>query len=62
MITVTLTTPVIILIILALVLGVWIFSCDNTDTFLGSDRSWAIIASIILWLVTFLIVGGIWWW
>lgn len=62
MVTVTLTTPVIILIILALVLGVWIFSCDNADTFLGSDRSWAIIASIILWLVTFLIVGGIWWW
>lgn len=62
MVTVTLTTPVIILIILALVLGVWIFSCDNTDTFLGSNRSWATLVSVIVMIIAFLIVGGIWWW
>jgi hypothetical protein len=62
MFTVTLTTPVIILIILALVLGIWIFSCNNAETFLGSDRSWAIIISAIVMIIAFLIVGGIWWW
>jgi hypothetical protein len=61
MLTVTLTTPTIILIILALVLGVWIFSCDNTDTFLGSNRSWAVLASIFIMAFAVAIVGGIWW-
>jgi len=62
MITVTLTTPVIILVIISILLLAWIISCDGRPAYLGSDRSWAIITSIVLWLIAFLIVGGFWWW
>ena len=59
MITVTLTTPVMILGIITALLLAWILSCDVTPWYLGSDRSWAIMASIV-WLIAFLI-GGFWW-
>jgi hypothetical protein len=62
MITLTLTTPVIILGIVSALLLAWIISCDGMPGYLGSDRSWAIMASIVLWLIAFLMVGGIWWW
>ena len=62
MITLTLTTPTIILGIVSIFLLGWIISCDGTPAFLGSDRSWAIIVSIVVWLFVFLAVGGIWWW
>ena len=62
MITLTLTTPVIILGIITALLLAWIISCDGTPAYLGSNRSWVIMVSIVLWLIAFLIVGGFWWW
>ena len=62
MISVTLTLPWIILIALAVILGVWILTSSSASGYLGSDRDFAIVVSVVIMIVAVLIVGGFFWW
>ena len=62
MISVTLTLPWIILIALAVILGVWILTSSSTPGYLGSDRDFAIVVSVVIMIVAVLVVGGFYWW
>lgn len=58
----TLTLPWIILIALAVILGIWILASSSASGYLGSDRDFAILVSVVIMIVAVLIVGGIFWW
>lgn len=60
--TITISIPVLILAVIAVILGVWTMTRSDTPSYLGSDRSWAMVFSIFIFVIAFIIVGGIWWW
>jgi hypothetical protein len=60
--TITISIPFLILAVIAVILGVWTMTRSDTPSYLGSDRSWAMVFSIFIFVIAFIIVGGIWWW
>lgn len=60
--TVTISIPVLILLVIAVILAIWTMTRSDTPSYLGSDRSWATAFSIFIFVIAFIIVGGIWWW
>jgi len=61
--TLTLSWPLIAIILFVLVTQIWAWTRDNTTSFIAcSDRGFAVLFATVLDVVFILFVGGIWLW
>lgn len=61
--TITLSLPVIVIILFVLVTQIWAWTRDGTpDVFSPSDRDFAVIFAMLLDIVFIAVIGGIWIW
>lgn len=61
--TLTLSWPLIAIILFVLVTQIWAWTRDNTTSFIAcSDRGFAVLLATILDVLFIFLVGGIWLW
>lgn len=51
-----------IYILINLIVFVWAITRDGYEGFLGSDRTWAMFLFFIVFIISTLVYGGIFWW
>lgn len=60
--TITLSLPIIVIILFVLVTQIWAWTRDSTAMFSPSDRDFAVLFATLLDVVFIAVIGGIWIW
>lgn len=60
--TITLSLPIIVIILFVLATQIWAWTRDSTSIFSPSDMSFAVFFATLLDVVFIALIGGIWIW